>query len=128
MFCKKCGKELPETARFCDGCGAPVSAEVEYEEKKKEQDQKAESKPVKKNKHTGLGIAAAVFCGIGILGIILPYSLRMVLCLVAMILGIVDLATPSEHKNIADDVLAIVVGSIYLLYVLFSVFLVGVVI
>lgn len=128
MFCKKCGKELTETARFCDGCGVPVSAEVEYEEKKKEQDQKAESKPVKKNKHTGLGIAAAVFCGIGILGIILPYSLRMVLCLVAMILGIVDLATPSEHKNIADDVLAIVVGSIYLLYVLFTVFLVGVVI
>ena len=48
--------------------------------------------------------------------------------MVAMILGIVDLATPSEHKNIADDVLAIVVGSIYLLYVLFTVFLVGVVI
>ena len=103
-------------------------SQKKYEEKKKEQDQKAESKPVKKNKHTGLGIAAAVFCGIGILGIILPYSLRMVLCLVAMILGIVDLATPSEHKNIADDVLAIVVGSIYLLYVLFTVFLVGVVI
>lgn len=24
MFCKSCGKEIPETARFCNGCGAPV--------------------------------------------------------------------------------------------------------
>ena len=24
MFCKNCGKELPEGTRFCDGCGASV--------------------------------------------------------------------------------------------------------
>lgn len=24
MFCEKCGKELPEGAKFCEGCGAPV--------------------------------------------------------------------------------------------------------
>lgn len=27
MFCKKCGKELPEGARFCAGCGAPTNIE-----------------------------------------------------------------------------------------------------
>ena len=26
MFCEKCGKELPEFAKFCDKCGQPVSA------------------------------------------------------------------------------------------------------
>ena len=25
MFCKKCGKELDETVRFCPQCGTPVS-------------------------------------------------------------------------------------------------------
>lgn len=25
MFCEKCGKELPEIAKFCDKCGYPVS-------------------------------------------------------------------------------------------------------
>lgn len=24
MFCEKCGKELPEGAKFCEDCGAPV--------------------------------------------------------------------------------------------------------
>lgn len=27
MFCKKCGKELLEGARFCAGCGAPTNIE-----------------------------------------------------------------------------------------------------
>lgn len=25
MFCRNCGRELPENARFCNGCGTPVS-------------------------------------------------------------------------------------------------------
>ena len=28
MFCRMCGKELPPEARFCSGCGAPVSPSV----------------------------------------------------------------------------------------------------
>lgn len=24
MYCKKCGNQLSEGAKFCDGCGAPV--------------------------------------------------------------------------------------------------------
>ena len=28
MFCRMCGKELPPEARFCSGCGAPVSSFV----------------------------------------------------------------------------------------------------
>lgn len=26
MFCKSCGKELPDNAKFCSGCGTPVTA------------------------------------------------------------------------------------------------------
>ena len=26
MFCRMCGKELPPEARFCSGCGTPVSS------------------------------------------------------------------------------------------------------
>lgn len=28
MFCRICGKELPQDARFCSGCGAPADASV----------------------------------------------------------------------------------------------------
>lgn len=26
MFCKKCGKEIPDGAKFCDGCGVQTNA------------------------------------------------------------------------------------------------------
>lgn len=32
MFCKNCGKQLPEGALFCAGCGAPAPAEKSPEE------------------------------------------------------------------------------------------------
>ena len=25
MFCRHCGKQLPDQARFCNGCGNPVA-------------------------------------------------------------------------------------------------------
>ena len=28
MFCKNCGKELPDSAKFCSGCGTPVAPEA----------------------------------------------------------------------------------------------------
>lgn len=28
MFCEKCGRELPDNAKFCDGCGAQIGAEA----------------------------------------------------------------------------------------------------
>lgn len=28
MFCRNCGKELPDSAKFCSGCGTPVISEV----------------------------------------------------------------------------------------------------
>ena len=31
MFCEKCGKEIPEDAKFCPECGAKVSEETGYE-------------------------------------------------------------------------------------------------
>ena len=33
MFCEKCGKELPEGAKFCEGCGAPVGGTAKEAQK-----------------------------------------------------------------------------------------------
>ena len=32
MFCKNCGKELPESAKFCSSCGTPVAPAPEEPE------------------------------------------------------------------------------------------------
>ncbi len=29
MFCSKCGKEIAENAKFCDGCGMQLGADVD---------------------------------------------------------------------------------------------------
>ena len=41
MFCKKCGKELPADARFCEHCGNPVTREESLLDRAKRQDQAA---------------------------------------------------------------------------------------
>ncbi len=25
MICRKCGRQLPDTAKFCNGCGSPTA-------------------------------------------------------------------------------------------------------
>lgn len=55
MFCKFCGKELSESAKFCDGCGKPVADEyavTNIEEKKTKK---------KKKRHPILGTILLVF-------------------------------------------------------------------
>lgn len=32
MYCKNCGKEIPDDSRFCGGCGTNLISEL-YEEK-----------------------------------------------------------------------------------------------
>ena len=29
MFCPTCGKNLPDNARFCDGCGNAIAAQAD---------------------------------------------------------------------------------------------------
>lgn len=61
MYCKHCGKEISDDARFCDGCGKPLSdvpgtVEIEHRRKKK--------------KHPILGIIVLIFTIIFIAGIL----------------------------------------------------------
>lgn len=30
MFCEKCGKEIPDSTKFCPACGAPVSKAQDF--------------------------------------------------------------------------------------------------
>ena len=59
MFCKNCGKELPDSAKFCDGCGAAVDEPTQAATPTTDQ----VTPPKKKKKHPvllGLVIAFAV--------------------------------------------------------------------
>lgn len=58
MFCKKCGKELADNAKFCDGCGAVQDESSQV--------QQAVNTPVKKKSH-GCLIAILIFVGIVII-------------------------------------------------------------
>ena len=46
MFCPKCGKELPDNAKFCGGCGADVNAPVSAPEPVKQSVPSQQSAPM----------------------------------------------------------------------------------
>ncbi len=63
MFCKKCGKELADGTKFCDGCGQAVEETVKEEQ--------IFNAPVQKSKSKGKkigGIIMAVLGGLSVLG------------------------------------------------------------
>ncbi|MBQ8797186.1 MAG: DUF5067 domain-containing protein [Oscillospiraceae bacterium] len=64
MYCKHCGKEISETAKFCDSCGKPVAEEVE------KTDPVVEEAPKKKKKkrHPILATILIIFGVILIIG------------------------------------------------------------
>ena len=55
MFCRYCGNQLPENAKFCSSCGAKVDEEVQ--EVKHEEPQvvyvKEQTEEEQKTKHAG---------------------------------------------------------------------------
>lgn len=59
MFCKNCGKQLVDSAKFCDGCGAQLEVTVTQTV--------AVQKPKKNGKKIG-GIVMVVLGGLSILG------------------------------------------------------------
>lgn len=67
MFCKHCGKEISETAKFCDGCGKPVAEEITTPVAAPI----VEEAPKKKKRHPILGtivLILGIFIIIGALG------------------------------------------------------------
>lgn len=63
MFCQKCGKEIKDDAKFCEGCGTPVNSVNETVNKVKQQ-------PKKKKGLSGCFITILVFIVIIAIGII----------------------------------------------------------
>ncbi len=55
MYCKKCGTEIAENAKFCESCGTPVEAvpvQLEKTPEVTQTEQKAENTPKKKKRKT----------------------------------------------------------------------------
>ena len=62
MYCKHCGKEISETAKFCDGCGKPVADDVVNIAPEVEIAKKSKKKKEKKKKgHPILGTVILIF-------------------------------------------------------------------
>lgn len=57
MFCKYCGKEIPDTAKYCDGCGCPT--EDKPRTSRVSESKKAPKK--KKKRHPILGTIILIF-------------------------------------------------------------------
>lgn len=54
MYCKYCGKEISETAKYCDSCGCPVEEKADVS-KQKSSGAYTEKKTKKKKRHPILG-------------------------------------------------------------------------
>jgi uncharacterized membrane protein HdeD (DUF308 family) len=94
MFCKNCGKEVPENSKFCPSCGQ--SQEVIENEKPKEDTQgqptMSTTEPAKKIILAHRGTMILVF---GILGIVLNFiccvGVAQVFSILALVMGVGDL-------------------------------------
>ena len=62
MFCKNCGKEIPDGTKFCSSCGTAIEPATKTEEFKS-----TVQKPKSKGKKIG-GIVMVVLGGLSILG------------------------------------------------------------
>jgi hypothetical protein len=115
MFCLKCGRELPDEAKFCAYCGAQINSTTnQIPENKNPQVNTYQSvgamnynqnrQPInfnnaingnKGNEKEGFGIAALI---LGILSIIFSFTmiLSIIMGLIAVIFGIIHIAKKSR--------------------------------
>lgn len=116
MFCLKCGRELPDGAKFCAYCGAQINSTTnQIPENRNQQSNTYQSvgamnynqnrQPVnfnntvngnKGNEKEGFGIAALI---LGILSIIFSFTmiLSIIMGLIAVIFGIIHIAKKSRR-------------------------------
>ena len=76
MFCTHCGKELPDDARFCTGCGTPITEEgvkTKKEETAKRVFETQKTKPKGKFEmvlDSFVTVACLIIVGFTVLGIV----------------------------------------------------------
>lgn len=87
MFCKQCGKELPENVKFCPGCGA----EVENPQEEKTPDPVAEPKQTQVSDDGSWSVLAIVsfaFAAAAVLGYVaggfLLHAVTLIMSIVAL--------------------------------------------
>ena len=77
MFCEKCGKQLKDTDKFCEGCGAPVPQQAENTTAPVAPAQPKVKKPLPKQAKLGIIIGAAVAAVVIIVVCIFAFVLPM---------------------------------------------------
>ena len=112
MYCKKCGRQMDDTAVFCPGCGAPTDNYVAPKAEKKEQVAKGKAWPLV------FGILSIVFslvilfqsCAVGVANALIEVedtsgSFGVIVALLYLSGGIVLLATRTHPKKIAAPII-----------------------
>lgn len=131
MECKKCGKEVKKTDKFCQYCGAELKKEetktkstaTKAIEKKEEVKEEVVAEKVETKKSgNGLAIASMI---LGIIGIVLSLiigPIAFLFPLLALIFGLCSKKSGFKTAGIVTSIVGFVIGIIYLILsvVLFS--------
>lgn len=109
MFCKNCGKELKEGARFCNKCGACLvykknknMFESSKNDKNNRQQDKMKSQEKTKNKSTSILIGWA-----GIIAVILGLAIFVIICINNSSNSNINYSNTNNYEKDLKEVIAI---------------------
>ena len=112
MYCKYCGKEIADDAKFCPNCGAGINQET-IQPVTQVNDEPSQQKPAKKD-NVGFIICAILGLVLGILSIVLFWDrlIIILICIPGIILSCIGIKSKTFKAAAIIGLVFSIIGTI----------------